>query len=93
MTREVLQAILRAATGLSEKGNAFRTANEHRVTLYLGADNGSIAVQEVSEIKLHDLFLEIAAHDPGKIYTGYDALHAVSVKPPKESSSKQAGFA
>ncbi len=93
MTRDVLQAILRAATGLTEKGNAFRVANEHRVTLYLGSDNGSIAVQEVSAVTLHDAFVEVAAHDPGKIYTGYDAVQALSVKPPKEASSKQAGFA
>ncbi len=93
MTRDVLQAILRHATGLTEKGSAFRVANETRVTLYLGSDSGSVAVQEVSAIALHDAFVEISATEPGKIFTGYDAVQAISVKPPKDATSSKAGFA
>lgn len=93
MTRDVLQAILRHATGLTEKGSAFRVANETRVTLYLGSDSGSVAVQEVSAIALHDAFVEISATEPGKIFTGYDAVQAISVKPPKDATASKAGFA
>ena len=93
MTREVLQAILRQATGLSEKGNAYRAATETRVTLYLGSDAGSITVNEISAIALHDTFIEVSAPEAGKIFTGYDAVQAVAVKPPKEAGGNRAGFA
>lgn len=93
MTRDVLQAILREATGLTEKGGAFRVANEHRVTLYLGTDAGSIEVQWVTAIQLHDTFVEITAPEPGKIFTTYESVHTVGIKAPKEAGPKKAGFA
>jgi len=93
MTRDVLQAILRHATGLTEKGSAFRVANETRVNMYLGTESGSIAVQEVSAIALHDSFVEISAPEPGKIFTGYEAVQAVTVKPPRDATASKAGFA
>ncbi len=93
MTRDVLQAILRQATGFAEKGTAYRVANEHRVTFYLGSDSGSIAVQDVTAVSLHDAFMEISAAEPGNIFAGYEAIQAVAVKPPKDAAASKAGFA
>ncbi len=93
MTRETLQAILRAAQGLSEKAGVFQVPSEHRVTFYLGNDGRSIVINEVQEIKLNDTFVSISAPEPGQVHAEYAAVYAVSIKPPKPNAPQKAGFA
>jgi len=89
----MLQSILRAAEGLTEKAGAFRVPSEHRVTFYLGNEGGGIVVNEVEEIKLSDEYLQLTAPEPGQVFTPYTSVYAVSIKPPKPNAPKKAGFA
>jgi hypothetical protein len=93
MTREVLLSILRDSPAFSEKAGAFKVQAEHRVTFYLGTDGRGIVVHDVTGLTARDGHVEIAAPEPGTIYAAYDYVHALAVKPPKDSALKKAGFA
>jgi hypothetical protein len=93
MTREILQAVLRGAPGVSEKSGAYRVASEHRATLYLGTDGRGMVVQEVEGLKLHDTHVQITSHELGEVFASYDSVHALAIKPPKESGPQKTGFA
>ncbi len=93
MTREVLQALLRGAPGVSEKSGTYRVASEHRTTLYLGADGRGMVVHEVESLKLFDLYVQVTSHELGEVFTSYESIHALAIKPPKESGPQKTGFA
>jgi hypothetical protein len=93
MTRETLQAILRAASGVQEKSNTFRAAAELRVTFYLGNDGRGLAVTQIEEVKLEEGYIALRTKDVAQIFADYGALYAVTLQPPKENAPKKAGFA
>jgi hypothetical protein len=93
MTRETLQAILRAAAGLQEKSNTFRAKPEQRVTFYLGNDGRGLVVSQVEEVRFEDGFVALKTKEVGQIFADYAALYAVSLQPPKENAPNKAGFA
>lgn len=93
MTRETLQAILRAATGVQEKGGAFKAASELRLTFHLGSDGRGLVISAIEEVKLEDAFLVVKTKEVAQIFADYAALYAVSLQPPKENAPKKAGFA
>jgi hypothetical protein len=63
------------------------------VTLYLGADGRGMVVHDVESLKLHDAYVQISSHELGEVLTGYESIHALAVKPPKESGPTKTGFA
>lgn len=63
------------------------------MTLYLGADGRGMVVHEVESLKLHDAFVQITSHELGEIFVAYESVHALAVKPPKESGPTKTGFA
>jgi hypothetical protein len=93
MTRDVLQAILRAAPGLAEKAGSYRVANEHRATFYLGNDGRGMVVNEVEAVKLSDSHVQITSKELGEVLCSYDSVAAIAIKPPKESGPSKTGFA
>jgi hypothetical protein len=94
MTRDVLQAILRASEGIAEKGANYRVqAEQHRVTFYLGSEGRGMTVNEVQEIRLADGFLTLVTHETGSVFADYPAIFAISIKPLKSNTPPRAGFA
>jgi hypothetical protein len=93
MTRDVLQAILRGAQGLSDKAGVFRAEPDTRVTFYLGQDGRGITANEIETVKLLDLYVSLSSRELGEVACPYDSVFAVAVKPPKESGPKKTGFA
>jgi hypothetical protein len=93
MTRDTLQTILRAVGGLQEKSGTFRAAPEQRLTLYVGGDARGLAVSQVEEVRLEELFVVIRSKEAGQLFADYGAVFAVSTQPPKEGAAKKAGFA
>jgi hypothetical protein len=93
MTRDVLQAILRSADGIVEKGGSYRVQADNRVTLYLGTEGRGMTVNEVEEIKLADAFLNVATRETGNVFADYAAVFAISIKTNKNNAPPRAGFA
>ncbi len=93
MTRDVLLSILRNADGVTERAGVFEVAKDHRATFYLGSDGRGMSVHEVRSIAARDGHVELNAPEPGTIYTTYEHVEAIAIKPPKETMLKKAGFA
>lgn len=93
MTRDVLQAILRASEGTSEKSGTYRVQPETRVTFYLGTEGRGMTVNEVEEIRLADAFVSLLTRESGSVYVDYVAIFAVAVKATKTNAPPRAGFA
>jgi hypothetical protein len=93
MTRDVLQAILRASEGTSEKGGTYRVQPETRVTFYLGSEGRGMTVNEVEGLSLADTFVSLVTKENGTVYVDYAAIFAVAVKPAKNNAPPRAGFA
>ncbi len=93
MTRDVLQAILRAEGLSSDKGGTYRVHAEQRITFYLGNEGRGMTVNEVEEIRLSDLFLTLVTRETGSVHTDYAGVFALAVKPLKDNAPPRAGFA
>lgn len=93
MTRDVLQAILRSADGIAEKGGSYRVQDEQRVTFYLGTEGRGMTVNEVEEIKLSDAFVSVTTRETGSVFADYEAVFAISIKTTKTNTPPRAGFA
>jgi hypothetical protein len=93
MQRDVLQAILRASDGTSEKSGTYRVQPEHRVTFYLGTEGRGMTVNEVEEVRLADAFVALVTRETGSVYADYEAVFAVAIKPMKNNTPPRAGFA
>ena len=93
MMQDVLKAMLTAADGIQEKGGTFTVGTEHRVSFYLGEQGRGLVVSEVTQVQLTPQFAAISGRDIGTLYTPYESVFAISVKPPKGSSKSRAGFA
>jgi hypothetical protein len=93
MTRDVLQAILRASEGTSEKGGTYRVQPEARVTFYLGSEGRGMTVSEVEELRLADAFVALLTRENGTVFVDYDAIFAVAIKATKNTAPPRAGFA
>ena len=93
MTRDVLQAILRASEGTSEKGANYRVQPEARVTFYLGSEGRGMTVNEVEEVRLAEAFVTLLTRETGNLFVDYGAIFAVAVKPTKTNTPPRAGFA
>lgn len=93
MQRDVLQAILRASDGTSEKSGIYRVQPECRVTFYLGDEGRGMTVNEVEEIRLADTFLTLVTRETGSVYADYVSVFALAIKPMKNNAPPRAGFA
>ena len=93
MTRDTLQAILRAALGQQEKAGPFRASPEQKLTLLLGGDGRGLVLSLIEEIRLEESFFVTKSKEGGQTFGDYGAVCAVSVQPPKENAPKKAGFA
>ena len=92
MTREVLQAILRGAPGMTEKAGTFKVESEYRASLYLGGEGRGITANEVEAVKLFDTHLCVSSHELGELFCAYESVQAFCVKPPPGSGPKKTGF-
>jgi hypothetical protein len=92
MTREVLQAILRGAPGLTEKAGTFKVESDHRASLYLGGEGRGIVANEVEAVKLFDTYVCASSRELGELFCGYESVQAFGVKPPAGSGPKKTGF-
>jgi hypothetical protein len=93
MTRDTLQTVLRAAGGLAEKSGTFKASPEQRLTFYVGGDARGLALSQIEEVRLEELFVVIKTKELAQIFAEYTAVFAVSVQPPKEGAANRAGFA
>jgi hypothetical protein len=93
MTRDVLQAILRAEGISSDKGGTYHAQAEQRITFYLGSEGRGMTVNDVEEVRLTDLFLTLVTRETGNVHTDYAAVFALAVKPLKSNAPPRAGFA
>ena len=93
MTRDVLQAILRASEVTSDKGGAYRVQPETRVTFYLGSEGRGMTVNEVEGVSLADHFVSLVTKENGTVFVDYPSIFAVAVKATKNNAPPRAGFA
>jgi hypothetical protein len=92
MTREVLQAILRGAPGVTEKAGTFKVESDHKASLYLGGEGRGIVANEIESVKLFDLYVAASSRELGELSFGYESVQAFGVKPPPGSGPKKTGF-
>ena len=94
MKRDVIEKILARAPGVEASKDRYKVSEEHRLSLYLGEAGRAMVVGEIDRIVLDEDFLEVTTReDETVLYVSYDAVQAVSFRPPKESRGRRAGFA
>lgn len=85
--------MLQAADGIKEKSSVFSVAPDYRVSFYLGGEGRGLSVSEVTQVRLAPQFVVIEGREIGTLYTPYETVFALSVKPPRDSTKSRAGFA
>jgi hypothetical protein len=94
MTRDVLQTILSRAGGVKYEDGRFDVEKGHHVSIYVGQPGQAMVVSDVAGGKLEEGFVEIITRETRTTsFLAYDAVHAVSTRPPEEEEKRRAGFA
>ena len=92
MKRDTLIEVLKRAPGVEGSKTAYKVAEQHRLTFYLGHESGSIVVPEVHLITLESEFLELVSKE-GTYYASYESIRVISDRPPKKENERRPGFA
>ena len=94
MKRDVIEKVLARTPGVEASKDRYKVGEDHRLSLYLGEAGRAMVVGEVDRIVLDEDFLEVTTREDGTtLYVTYDAVQAVSLRPPKDRSGRRAGFA
>jgi len=93
MTREVLDKILSSAKGVTATEGSFEAGADHHVNFYIGQPGQAMVVNEVAACRLEEEYAVVTTREKRTtLYVEYAAIHAVSVRPPREEASRRAGF-
>lgn len=97
MNRSTLENILDRASGVTraeKNGSEFGVEEGHRVTFYLGRPGQAMGISDVQRCRLHDDYVELFSGETETVtFVEYEAIHALSAKPPKGEPGRRAGFA
>lgn len=92
MKRETLIEILKRAPGVEGTKNTYKVAEQHRLTFYLGHEQGSIIVPEVHMITLENDFIELVSKE-STFYATYESVRVIGDRPPPKTQDRRPGFA
>ncbi len=94
MTRDTLASILARADGVTLTDGRFEVGEKHHLSVYVGQPGQAMVMSDIAKGELVEGFLEIVTRETRtKSFLAYDAVHAVSTRPPDEEEKRRAGFA
>lgn len=93
MDQTILRKILDSAQGVSLVAGAYEVSEKHRVTFYVGRPGQAMVIADVASCRLEEGYTSIVSRESGTtIYVEYEAIHALSDRPPTAETSRRAGF-
>ena len=90
MKRDVFVDILKRAPGIEGSKNTYKSAEDHRITMYLALDAQPLVINDISSITLDTDYVEFVSKD-AILYVTYESVQAVSDRPQKQPTDRKAG--
>lgn len=92
MERSLIEKILDAAPGIEKGDSGYRTAEDHRASLYLGAGGGTTVLGDLVRIALHDDYVECEANDHTVHCVTYEPIFGLALRRPRDERGQRTGF-
>ena len=94
MKREVIEKILGRMPGIEADKGRYAIDEKHHLSFYLGDPGRAMVVGEIDRVVLDEEFAELTTREKGTtVFVSYDAIEAISIRPPREEGGRRAGFA
>lgn len=93
MERSTFEAMLQAADGIEQSGDAYAVGEGYTVSVYIGEPGQAMEVSEVAKLRLDTAFIEATSREHHSVYyLEYSSLHGLCVRPPNGGGGRRTGF-
>ena len=93
MTRDMLDRVLACCPGVEKKDDTCSIGEEHHLTFYVGEPGRAMAIADIEKLVMHEDFVQLTTRETGTtVFVEYQSIAAIANKPPKDTSSRKAGF-